>query len=148
MKYYKYILITVGLYLMMSCDKDIKSDSKLDFDVYLDQPAYKIGEDVIFNIAGYAEIISFYSGELYNDYEYREGREVEVENKGAVLSFRNAVNDGSQKDQLSILISTDFDGNYENLESVKSANWINITESFNLAQSSSFISSGNLDIKK
>lgn len=148
MKYYRYILITVGLFLMMSCDKDIKVNSNLDFDVHLDQLTFKAGEKVTFNFSGFAENISFYSGELYNEYEFKDGREVSISDKGAIFSFSTAVNDGSQENQLSVFISTDFDGNYNTLESVKSASWINITDSFSLATSSNFTTAGNLDISQ
>lgn len=148
MKQYILILITAFFFLNVSCEKEIKVESAPDFQVSLDKSTYKAGEEVLFNVSGFAEIISFYSGEVGNDYEFKDGRVVDVSSKGAVLSFRNAVKDGSQEDQLSVLISTDFDGDTSSLQSVKSANWIDITDSFDLAESGDFIGSGDFDISQ
>lgn len=148
MKYHMFVPIIAILFMNMACDKDIMIESTPEFDVSLDQSTYKVGEEVVFHFSGFAEIISFYSGEVYNDYEFKDARVVDVANSGAVLSFRNAVEDGSQEDQLSILISSSFDGDTGSLADVKSATWIDVTDSLDLADSSDFIESGNLDISQ
>lgn len=148
MKHYILILITAFFLLNVSCEKEIKVDSAPDFQVSLEQPVYKVGEEVQFNFSGFAEIISFYSGEVGNDYEFKDGRVVDVSSHRAMLSFRSAVKEGSQEDQLSVFISTDFDGDTSSIQSVKSANWVDITDSFDLAESEDFIASGDLDISQ
>src|SRR5687767_11149132 len=102
------------LLLLTSCTKEI--DLKVnrgtpDFEVALDAAnTYKAGEDVVFNFTGKAEMISFYSGELYREYDFRNGRTINISNP--TLSFTSAVTGGTQTNQLSILASTDFNGIY------------------------------------
>ncbi|NGM63049.1 DUF5017 domain-containing protein [Sphingobacterium sp. SGG-5] len=61
------------------------------------------------------------------------------------LSFKNAVQYGSQENNLSVMISTDFNGKYD-LENVQKATWKDVTEKFHLASDKSFIASGDLDM--
>lgn len=146
----QYILFLFGFFLLLNvgCEKEIAVDNAPDFQVTTENSSYAVGEEILFNVSGFAEIISFYSGEVGNDYAFKDGRVADVSNSGAVLSFNNAVQNGSQENQLSILISTDFDGDTSSLASVQSATWIDITDSFDLASSSSFIPSGELDISQ
>lgn len=145
-----YIIFLMGIFLLIqvSCEKEIAVDAAPDFHVTTEKSTYAAGEEIVFNVSGFAEIISFYSGEVGNDYEYKDGRVVDVSSSGAMLSFNNAVQNGSQEDQLAILISTDFNGDTSSLASVKGATWIDITDQFSLATSSSFIPSGTLDISE
>ncbi|HYH55443.1 MAG TPA: DUF5017 domain-containing protein [Anseongella sp.] len=139
-------LICAGLLLWSSCSKDLQVSEAPDFDVTVESPAYKVGENVLFRISGGADIISFYSGEVYNDYAYRDGRVVAVPDSGATLSFTSAVQGGSQENQLSVLVSSDFNGNYESLETVKAATWTDITDRFTLGTSATFLASTPQDI--
>src|SRR5690606_37853718 len=97
-----------------------------------------------------ADIVSFYSGEAQHDYTHRDGKIIDISGYGASVSFRNAVTPGippgTQENQLSILISTDFKGDYSNLSEVKKSNWIDITDNFELSNSSNFINSGKFNI--
>ncbi|HLU93531.1 MAG TPA: DUF5017 domain-containing protein [Membranihabitans sp.] len=146
MNYYRLILAGVFLWMNISCEKEIAVDSAPDLQVSADQTTYSVGEEALFHVSGFAEIISFYSGEVGNDYEFRDGRVVDVANNGAILSFTNAVQNGSQENQLSLFISTDFDGDTSSLASIKSATWVEVTDSFELSTSSTFIPAGELDI--
>lgn len=65
--------------------------------------------------------------------------------KGTKLSFESSVQYGTQKDNLTIMASTDFNGDFS-LESIKAANWIDITKKFNLATEKVPASSGEKDI--
>lgn len=134
--------------IFSSCEKDLKIDAAPDFDVSVASPTFKAGEEVLFSITGYADIISFYSGEVYKDYNYRDGRVVEFGYKGATLSFNTGVTGGAQADQLSVLISNNFNGDYSSLASVKAADWVDVTDSLKLATNATFLSAGTLDISR
>ena len=116
----------IGLLLIFSAceDKDMQTTSPV-FDVKVDKLEYAPGEEVKFNISGDAEYVSFYSGEMYNDYACREGRVVEHE--GLKMSFYSRVKLGKQENQLSVLISSDFNGDFSDFANVSSAHWTDIT---------------------
>jgi hypothetical protein len=71
---------------------------------------------------------------------------VDVADEGVSLEFSSAVTGGEQEDQISLLASTDFDGSFEDLESVKSATWVEITDRFELGESNTFTSSTLQDV--
>lgn len=131
------------LFVLGGCETEIETP---DFRVSTESNTYQVGEEIRFIIQGNADMISFYSGEPTNDYAFREGRVVDVADEGVSLEFSSAVTGGEQEDQLSLLASTDFDGNFEDLESVKSATWVDITDRFEFGGSATFISSTDQDV--
>ena len=103
-------------------------------------------KQVTFNFSGDASLISFYSGLPGHDYAYREGHILEV--SGLRSSFTtNLANTGSQENQLSVLVSTDFSGIYD-IANIKAATWTDITSrySLNVRGASAALSSGLVDI--
>ncbi|WP_188231446.1 DUF5017 domain-containing protein [Aestuariibaculum sediminum] len=85
---------------------------------------------VKFNIQEDADYIALYSGEFGYDYNYKDGRIVELD----ALNFSFATNCGfgggqDPRNQLSVLMSTDFNGSYD-YNSVKISTWTDITEQF------------------
>lgn len=136
----RYYIILLGLLTMVSCQKKFVVKDTPDFSVSTDSASFKANTPVIFKIKGSADIISFYSGELFHDYAFRNGRVVDVSGMGLTLSFKTGVAvsipPGTQQNQFSILVSTDFTGNYSNLASVKAATWQDITDSFVLGSTS------------
>src|SRR5690606_35801874 len=76
----------------------------------------------------------------------RDGRVVNIGNSDVLLEFSTDVSGGTQEDQLSLLASTDFNGNYDDLQSVKSATWVDITDRFKIIDSTGFVSSTAQDI--
>lgn len=143
LKHFFFIMMLMAFY---SCKKEnrLKLD-KLDFDVQPSATEIQVNKTVDFYFTGDAELLSFYSGEFLNDYNYRAGRSLDVLG-GQTISFTSAVDKGAQANQLSVWASTDFDGNYERIESVHEANWIDITSRFTLATANSFVASGEKDI--
>src|SRR5690606_8241489 len=122
-------LMTVGSLLASSCDDPLDVTLPQDFEVTTEKTTYRVGEEIEFKFDGNPNIITFYSGEVGNDYQFREGR---VTPPGEVtLSFENRVIYGVQPDQFSILVSTDFSGQ-RNIDAIKAANWTNITDRFEL----------------
>jgi hypothetical protein len=142
----KYFFFIVMLMSNYACKKEnrLKLD-KLNFNVKASSTEISIGENVNFHFTGDAEIVSFYSGEFLNDYDFKDGRNLEVSGS-QTMSFTSAVNQGTQANQLSILASTDFDGNYQSLESIHEADWIDITNRFTLGTVNTFVASGEKDI--
>lgn len=138
---YFFILLIIAF---GSCQKDEGVPEITDFNVNTEYAEYKVGEKVIFKINGNADFISFYSGEIGKDYEHKDGRIIKIDS--IEMSFNNAVISGSQAEQLSVLLSTDFNGKYDDFSNIQSANWINITGDFTLSQNSFFTNSGIVDI--
>lgn len=63
------------------------------------------------------------------------------------ISFNTSVQYGSQSNNLSVLISSDFNGNYS-LESIKSATWEDVTKKIKLATDKVLTESGDIDLLK
>ncbi|MFA4868416.1 MAG: DUF5017 domain-containing protein [Pedobacter sp.] len=61
------------------------------------------------------------------------------------LSFSTQVMFGAQKNNLSIVVSTDFNGDYS-MEGINKATWTDITKMFELADSKEWKKSGEADI--
>lgn len=143
LKYFLFIAVLLGVY---SCKKEnrLKLDD-LNYDVTASATEIAVNESVDFHFTGDAELLSFYSGDFLNNYNFKNGRVLDITG-GQTLSFTSAVSGGAQANQLSILASTDFDGKYESLESIRNANWIDITNRFVLASTSTFLASGEKDI--
>lgn len=103
----KYILaLTVGL-LMLSCNKLEDVDAPMDFSVTTQRDTYAVGELVKFNMTGSPDVISFYTGELGHNYDFIGGR---IANCKFFIDFESQRLDGTQKDQIRILVSNNFDG--------------------------------------
>lgn len=132
---------------IVSCNRDLVVDENIDFDVSVDAATFKAGQEVRFKFSGdYVQHITFYSGEVQKDYEYREGRVIDVSAAGATMSFSSSVQVGTQLNQLSVWVSTDFNGDYSTLDKVKAATWTDITSRFALGTGTSFVASGVKDI--
>ncbi len=142
-------LIPAALIALSACEKDLKIDAAPDFDVTVASGSnLKAGQPVKFSVTGYADVISFYSGEPRKEYEFKDGRVVELGYKGAKLSFNTGVTGGTQAKQLSVLISNNFNGDYSSLEKVKAATWVDVTDSLKYATNATFVSAGSLDISR
>ncbi len=142
----KHFFLIVVLLGASACKKEnrLKLD-ELDFNVSAGATEVSVNEEVEFHFTGDAELLSIYSGEFLNDYNFKDGRKLAVSGAQSI-SFTTAVDKGAQADQLSVWASTDFDGNYGSLESIYQANWINITSRFALATNSTFKASGESDL--
>ncbi|WP_206367161.1 DUF5017 domain-containing protein [Sphingobacterium sp. SGG-5] len=137
----KYICLLLAAALLSSCSKTMDLET-LDFDAPTREITAKVGEEIKFDLTGSANIVTFYSGELGNDYVYREGRALELFDPE--VSFSSNANYGNQEDQLSVLVSTAFNGDFspENVSaSFDAGEWTDITDMFIL--SSAIGSNGN-----
>lgn len=142
--------IWVAGLLLLSCQKKLGEVTTPDFDVVATELTAKAGAPVVFQFTGSANTLSFYSGEIGRDYQFREGRTVDVAGKGLTLNFSSGVAAGNpagtQENQFSLLLSTDFDGNYSDLASVQSATWTDITSRFTLATSATMVATDTVDL--
>lgn len=132
LKYYN-IMLGAVLLLASSCSEKIEVSKMPDFDVTTSASTYKAGQAITFDITGgNADYITFYPGTPLNEYQFRDGHVIDATGAGALLSFTTGVTTGTQANQLAVMASTDFDGNYT-YERVKAATWIDITSRFVLA---------------
>ena len=71
-----YLLLACAV-LFGACKETDMLTSAPSFEVSTDKKVYAPGEEVVFLFKGDPQYISFYSGEIYNDYKYRKGRIVQ-----------------------------------------------------------------------
>jgi hypothetical protein len=112
------------------------------FDVKINGTMFKVGEDIPFTFTGNPDFLTFYSGEIGNDYEYLSGRNIDI--KSFSLFFQSRVTGGTQPNQFSIHISSDFNGQYD-IASIRAATWKDITSLFVLA-TDAYLNSGKVDL--
>lgn len=147
------IVVLFASLIIASCNK-VEVDTPV-FEVQVDSLSYQVGEIVNFKFTGDADQITFYSGEVLNDYNFKDGRVEEI--LALNTSFLTAVRyglSGGQVDLLSVWVSSNFNGNYT-IEDVKAAEWKNnVSKNFILAPrtmddnaSANYVPSGVLDIK-
>lgn len=139
LRYYSFLLCSL---LLGACNK--VEVATPDFEVTTLSKTVKAGAELTFEFAGDPDQISFYSGEPLSDYAYKSGRVLNAE--GLDMSFTTTVQYGGQKDQLSILTSTNFNGNYV-IEDIKKATWTDITAEYALATSTTQKTWGPKDLK-
>jgi hypothetical protein len=146
MKLKIYSIVAAAL-LMASCEKPTLDAVAPVFDVTTEKTTYKVGETIKFMITGgETQNISFYSGEILKDYSSSTGRVIDVVGAGANLTFNSSVQLGTQVDQVTLLASTNFAGDYSSLAKVKAATWVDITSRFKLGTSATLLTSGTVDI--
>ena len=129
----KKIYILLLATIVSACSKTMELDA-LDFDASIAQETVEPGKEITFDLKGNANIVTFYSGEIGKDYQYREGRPLELSEPQ--VSFSSNANYGKQEKQLSVLVSTKFNGDYtpEGIKaSIDAEEWTDITSEFVLS---------------
>jgi len=114
------------MFVFSSCEKEFKVN-ELEFDVVTSKKTYHVNEDVDFQFKGNPDIISFYSGEIKSDYNYKNGR---VLNTDLTASFKIKFTNKEQDNQLSVKVSTDLKS-YD-IADVNAATWTDITDRYTL----------------
>jgi hypothetical protein len=135
-----YIIVCMLAVVMAGCAKDTVTAP--EFDVTTESTTYKVGDKVNFNITGNPGILSFYSGELSNDYGFIDGR---ILPSKLIASFNAQVIDGVQRNQIRVRISTDFSGTHT-MDDINAANWTDVTSRFAIPTSAGYIPSGDVDL--
>ncbi len=112
-----------GLFLTACSENEIQAPD--DFGVSVTKATYKLSDSVQFNISGNPDNITFYSGEPGREYDKRDF--FSSDEGTLTLQFNSQTRAGATLPRnISVLISTDFDGEY-NEQSVKAAKWTDIT---------------------
>jgi hypothetical protein len=135
-------IITIAILFGVACSK--KEVGETGFTVSADKENYATTDTVRFAFTGNPWYLTFYSGEPYHQYEYRD----RVDERGKPqLFFNSAQTTGSQTNTLKVLVSTDFSGVYDSTN-VYNATWTDITGSLTLAAGSAATESGNIDLSQ
>lgn len=140
----RFLFLLIVLPAMNACKKEVALKD-LSFDAVTASATVAAGETVRFDLSGNPDIISFYSGEIGNDYDSINGRVMPAELN---MQFQSQILDGAQEDQFSVNASTDFSGDYT-VEGVTAATWIDITGRFRIATPADnrlAVASGTVDI--
>src|SRR5690606_24629119 len=127
----KFLILAIFAMVSFSCQKELALKD-VDFEVSVEENTHYVGDTITFNFKGTPEFISFYSGEIGNDYDSIGGRKMLSD---LYMSFRthiSSITQPAQPDQLTVHISKDFSGNYT-VEDVNAATWIDITDRFDMA---------------
>lgn len=125
-KYYKLLSFCL-LSLFVSCER-LETLDIPEFDVYVEKNTFKLGEDVVFHFRGHPDVITMYTGDIGNDVQFTDGRYM---NSSIKAHFDMQMLDGLQEDQVDILLSLDFDGDYS-IEGVNRATWQSVADRFEL----------------
>lgn len=137
-----FLLFTVVT--LYSCDKITPGfiDKGNSFDATVDATNISINDSASFSLIGNADIITFYSGQTGNNFDYRDRTFL----SGGQLKMKFETRVVNQPaDTLEVFISTDFNGVYDSAN-VASATWNRITDKFLFPDATTplgtFISSG------
>ena len=141
-----YVLMFFAFIALSACDKE-KNMVAPNFEVTTTKSTYKVGETVVFNLSGNPDIISFYSGEVSSDYNFK-GKD-RVFDATTALSFQLAKYAGNNPNCAALKYSTDFNGTYD-IASIRKATWTDISDRFYISSIESdvpvFKYSGEKDI--
>lgn len=129
-RFRNFCIVFTAVPFLASCMNDLQVSAP-ELDVKTVSIEVKAGEPVVFEMDGNADYVTFWSGETYSDYSHRNGRKFTpgILNK---LSFSSEITSGAQNEQLTMLISNDFDGNYMDFDSMIHSDWTDITRWFSL----------------
>lgn len=125
--------------LLLSCSKQLRVNEP-SFDVQVNSKTAKVGDKVQFNLSGDPDIITFYSGEVGNEYEYRN-KDRKFPTLSMDLSFESMVrpNGGGtagycQPNQFHLYVGYNFklEGNtkQDTINAIRNTNWKDISDQF------------------
>ena len=129
---------------LSACSRDLNVEAP-DLEVNAAAIEVKAGEAVIFNLEGDADYITFWSGEVYSDYHFRDRRTM-TPGVISTLSFSCEITDGIQKGQVSVLASDSFSGNCYDYDNLIHTDWTDITGRFTLPDGKGKTSSSAQDL--
>ncbi|MFD1628466.1 DUF5017 domain-containing protein [Pseudopedobacter beijingensis] len=139
------LMVMVSAMFFQSCDKLEEIDTP-KFEAYVDKHTYTEGDTVRINFVGDVDYITLYTGKPGNDFQFKD-----KDRYGEIpyyLDFNTHARDGAQQNQMSVLVSRDFNGVY-NYNNIVASNWIDITARFKMAPAGyrDYMSSGVKDVK-
>jgi hypothetical protein len=137
----KILIAILGVSMLITACEKMQVDVP-DLQITPQNTTLKAGDTVGFNFSGYADYISFYSGETGRNYDKKDsftkaGANPEFQFTSAVSAPGTGITTGNN---LSILVSTDFNGIYD-ATNVKQAAWTDITGRATLATTTTSVNS-------
>ncbi|WP_017257135.1 DUF5017 domain-containing protein [Pedobacter arcticus] len=124
----KFLKLLIAVTIVLQACEKIESVKTPDFSAELAKQTYFVGDTVEILFKGDPNFITFYSGEIGNDYGFKESRQLDI---SYLMNFDTQVLDGWQKDQLSILVSSNFDEDYS-IDGAHRATWTDVTSKFRM----------------
>ncbi len=137
MKKIYFLSAIIGI-LYTACNK-VPIVSPDDFTVSATKTSYKVNENVVFNISGNPDNVLFYSGEPGKDYS--KASQFTATGGTPEMQFLSNVQFGAAVNNLSVLVSNDFNGLYDTTN-VRNAHWTDVTSRLVLGNSATNVSSG------
>lgn len=143
------LLLLTGI--LSACSNDIFEDEGYQgganpvdktFSISTSKSDYKVGDIVKFSIKGDVDSVIVYTGDEGHNYSLKESREIDLD---YFITFETQSQDGTQQNQMRILVSKDFQEDYT-INGVHSATWTDITSEFTMAPPSNgttYVPSGN-----
>lgn len=125
----KKIIIAGVLCSLFSCNKNTPgyTDSAYFFDAGVANAVVNVSDTALFTMSGNPDVISFFSGDMGNNYENRNRTVL----TGGLLKVKFETRVGNKPaDTLEVLISNDFNGVYDSAN-VANATWRRMTDKFN-----------------
>jgi hypothetical protein len=105
---------------------------------------FKLGDTVVFKFTGNPDGIGFYSGEAGKRFEYRGRVESTIKPSIPSFTFTSVRANSTQASSLALMISTDFNGQYDS-DNLLKATWTDITNRAVLSTGSS-VASGKVNL--
>jgi hypothetical protein len=136
MKYLFLVAIVV-----FSCKKEVAVDIP-DFDVTVEKTTFNVKEPIVFSFTGFANIITFYSGEPGKEYEFKDRFSIDGKPEMQFTSYSQL---GPQSNTLQLMVSSDFKNIFD-LESLNQATWKDITSRATLSTGADNTPSGTIDL--
>ena len=115
--------------VLLSCKKDIPGtiDEDATFNASLVTARINAGDTAVFALTENPDIISFYSGEIGHEYQYRDRTILEGGN--LKVKFETRLQNVGMDSSLEVMISNDFSGVYDSTN-VVNAHWKNMNSFF------------------
>lgn len=136
--------------LLSACVKDYRDVVLPSFDVQVDSLTYGINQPIHFRVSGSADRVTFYSGDVGRNYEYKDRISVKGKPQIQFTSLRQyGVNTTAADTTLRVLVSTNF-ANEMSLVRIEAATWTDISSRATLsngpATATVFVPSGVIDL--
>lgn len=128
----KYMLLAVVLLTSLTaCREQFEDVDAVSFDVTTESVVCKVGQPVQFLFQGNPDMITFYSGEMGNEYAYKNQDRIAPSRMGYQFTTQVKAGVGAKPNPSAIPLSysTDFSGEYT-MEAVQAATWIDISDRF------------------
>jgi len=138
MKRFISLSLVITMVFNYGCKKDVPGniDEGASFDAVLPVAVVDSGDSVLFDLSGNPDVISFYSGELGHNYDFRDRTEL----SGGRLNVKFQLRvQNVLPDSIDVMLSNDFTGIYDSTH-VANAHWKNMNSFFVFPDSTAALS--------